>query len=252
MFMNMAMSWVTNHQDFLLGLASGWAVVHIPLLTRLAFRQAMKIEPLRRFVVANAQTIIEGLDEIHQEIDSDIEAEVAKDKAAQKPPAPPAVPPAVGLLLLGLLAFAVPCKADDSLLSLPGLADAAGKYAKEARPLGFMDLHGTYGGGVLLPLRALKDSAGIKYAAAGIGGTIKQGEHFRPRLAVVSDASALYRRLEKRWGWWDAHTEKITLPDFWFGPSLELPIPGDPVTWKDFGNATTVAKYINVAVSLGF
>jgi len=157
------------------------------------------------------------------------------------------------VILLSLLLALAPCaRADEGLLSLPGLATAVADTAKNARPLGFVDFHGTYGGGVMVPIRTLKDSSGVRYAALGAGGTIKQGEHFRPRLVVIADASAIYRRIEKRARWWDTHTEKLPLPDFWIGPSLETPMPGDRVTWSDFANVTTWARFLGVALAVGF
>lgn len=156
------------------------------------------------------------------------------------------------LAVICLSLLAALARAEESLLSVPGLADTVATYAKQARAMGFVDLKGSYGGGVLLPVRTVKDSAGAKYAALGFGGTIKEGEHFRPRLAGVLDASVILRRLEVGWGWWDNHTDKLKLPDFWVGPSLETPMPGDSVTWKDFGNAKTWAGYAGVALSIGF
>jgi hypothetical protein len=160
------------------------------------------------------------------------------------------------LVLAVLMLAGATAQAQDTtpqgILSIPGLTQAIADYAKEARVVGNVDLHGTYGTGMVVPVRTLKDGAGIRYAAMCIGGNIEQKQHLKPDVTTMVDISSVYRRMEKKWTWWDAHTEKVLLPNFWLGPTLGLPVPGDPVTWKSFGNITTWADYAKVALSVGF
>ena len=157
------------------------------------------------------------------------------------------------LLAFCLLLPGFPVKAQDqnigdtqSLLSVPGMAQAAADFVKSMKAVGLLDLKGNLGGGTMLPLRQLHDAEGINYAAAGIGGLIKQQEHFRPRFVFLCDSSAIIRRLERQNVWYSNHVSSIKLPDFWLGPNIQIPFPGDNFQWKDW------RRYLGGAVSIGF
>jgi hypothetical protein len=132
------------------------------------------------------------------------------------------------------------------LLSIPGLASAAADAIKESKAVGFVDFHGAYGAGAMLPIRQLHDSSGVNYYAIGPGGLIKQDGHFRPRIIQLLDLSAIVRRLENKSDWYKAHVSKITLPDVWVGPQILIPFPGDNFQWKN------ARDYAGGAVSIGF
>jgi hypothetical protein len=82
----LAISFITNHQQYFLGLATGWAFAHIPAAVLLAFHLAMKIPWLRAQVVANPAQAKAIIDAIHTELDKDIDDEAKA--AAPLPPTP--------------------------------------------------------------------------------------------------------------------------------------------------------------------
>ena len=82
----LAISFVTNHQQYFLGLATGWAFAHIPAVVLAAFHLAMKIPWLRAQVVANPAQAKAIVDAIHDELDRDIDAEAKA--SAPLPPTP--------------------------------------------------------------------------------------------------------------------------------------------------------------------
>lgn len=131
------------------------------------------------------------------------------------------------------------------LLSVPGIAQAVADSAKSMKAVGFVDLDGNIGGGSMLPIRQLHDSSGVNYFAVGPGGLIKQSEHFRPRMVAVFDLSAIFRRIEGMSPWYQAHVSKITLPDFWIGPNVLTPFPGDKFQWNQW------KQYLGFSVSVG-
>ena len=156
-------------------------------------------------------------------------------------------------ILLPLLLIASSVMAQESpLLSIPGMTQAVATYAKSMKAVGIVDLDGQLSAGGFLPIRTVHDSAGINYFAAGIGGIVKEREHFNARVMGLFDLSAITRRIENGWPWWSSHVEKLTLPDFWLGPNLILPMPGDSVTWRDFGNVRTWTGYLGASVAIGW
>jgi hypothetical protein len=82
----LAISFITNHQQYFLGLATGWAFAHIPAVVLAAFHLAMKIPWLRAQVVANPAQAKAIIDAIHTELDKDIDDEAKA--AAPLPPTP--------------------------------------------------------------------------------------------------------------------------------------------------------------------
>lgn len=72
-----ALSFVVNHREYFMGVASGYAVAHIPQAVCFAFHYAMKVPWFRAAILANpaqAKSIIRA---IEQELEKDIDAEVA-------------------------------------------------------------------------------------------------------------------------------------------------------------------------------
>lgn len=159
-----------------------------------------------------------------------------------------------GLILAALLALPVATQAQgtDTLLSIPGLGEFAAEAWKNKRLVGIVDFKGQLAGGGFLPFRTFHTLAGVDTGHVGLGGIIKEGEHFRPRFMVDVNASVLLNRAETGWGWYDKHTKRLKMPDVWIGPNVVLPMPGDKTTWKDFANLQTILPYLGASVSFGF
>lgn len=75
---NLIINWAMNHQQYFIGLATGYALAHIPAMVLYAFQLAMKIPWLRAQVVANPKQAKEIVDAIAKELDKDIDEEAAK------------------------------------------------------------------------------------------------------------------------------------------------------------------------------
>lgn len=86
---NLIAGWVVNHQQYLLGIASGWALANIPKVVAIAFHYAMQVPWLRAAVVANPEQAKAIVAQIAAELDKDIDAE-----AAPAPIAPTELPKA--------------------------------------------------------------------------------------------------------------------------------------------------------------
>jgi len=142
------------------------------------------------------------------------------------------------LMLLPSVSFA-----QSSLLTIPGLADAVTTALKSSKAVGLIDLNQTIGAGTFIPVRTLHDAEGIQYLEAGFGGVIKQGENAKPLIIAQANLSAILRKIESYNGWYVAHVSKVTLPDFWFGPYIQPPLPGYAFTWK---------TNVGGAISIGF
>lgn len=78
---NLLVSWALNHTQFFEGLATGWALAHVPTLTLYAFRAAMRVPWLRAAVVAHPDQAKAVINQIAAELDKDIDQE-AKTAAA--------------------------------------------------------------------------------------------------------------------------------------------------------------------------
>src|SRR6185295_17657746 len=113
------------------------------------------------------------------------------------------------LILLAGEAMAQNVGNTQDLLSVPGLTQAVADAVKQSKAVGFVDLQGNLGFGSMIPVRQLHDSSGVNYFAVGPGGSIKQGEHFRPRVIALFDLSAIIRKLEHNSAWYEAHVSKI-------------------------------------------
>ena len=86
---NLAISFIQAHQQYFIGIATGWAFAHIPAVVLAVFRLAMRIPWLRAAVVANPAQAKAVIDSIQAELDRDIDAEAASSKAAAPlPPTP--------------------------------------------------------------------------------------------------------------------------------------------------------------------
>lgn len=86
---NLAISFIQAHQQYFIGIATGWAFAHIPAVVLAVFRLAMRIPWLRAAVVANPAQAKAVIDSIQAELDRDIDAEAASAKAAAPlPPTP--------------------------------------------------------------------------------------------------------------------------------------------------------------------
>lgn len=148
-------------------------------------------------------------------------------------------------LLLTSILFVPSMSRADSLLSVPGLADAIANGAKASKAIGVADINGKLSAGGFLPIRQLHDSEGINYLAFGPGGLIKQGEHMKGGAVLAADTSAIVRKLESKSAWYQAHVSKVTLPDFWIGPAI-LPPLDSSFTWKDW------KSWMGISLSVGF
>jgi predicted NBD/HSP70 family sugar kinase len=80
---NLLINWALDHQQYFIGLASGYALAHIPAMVLYAFKLAMKVPWLRAQVVANPKQAKEIVDAIAKELDKDIDNEAS----ASQPPA---------------------------------------------------------------------------------------------------------------------------------------------------------------------
>ncbi len=149
------------------------------------------------------------------------------------------------LCALSALLHAQEAPVEPPLLSIPGLTEAVAEAVKDAKAVGIMTLDKKFSAGTMIPIRVLHDSRGVRYLAAGPGGLIKQGEHFKAGLIIVSDVSAIFRKLESLSGWYSSHTDKIVLPDFWLGLSV-LPPMDASFTWKSY------KQWTGASLSLGF
>lgn len=84
MLTNWGLSWVANHHQFLLGIAAGWAVAHVPLMVSFAFNQAMRVPYLRGLVLKNPEQIKAWIKEIEDTLEKEINEEVAGAKPEEK------------------------------------------------------------------------------------------------------------------------------------------------------------------------
>ena len=80
-----AISFVLNHREYFEGLATGYAVCHIPQVVCFAFHTAMKVPWLRAAVIANPAQAKAIIAQIKDELDKDIDAEVGAPKPVEKP-----------------------------------------------------------------------------------------------------------------------------------------------------------------------
>jgi len=74
--------YVVSHQQYFLGIATGYAVAHIPEATLFAFHQAMRVPWFRAAVLANPEKSKAILKQIESELEKDIDAEAAKPPKA--------------------------------------------------------------------------------------------------------------------------------------------------------------------------
>lgn len=73
-----ALNFIVAHQQYFLGIASGFAIAHIPAVVLLVFHLAMKIPWLRSQVVSNPTQAKAIVDAIQNELDKDIDDEAAQ------------------------------------------------------------------------------------------------------------------------------------------------------------------------------
>lgn len=163
------------------------------------------------------------------------------------------------ILLLAVLAM--PAKAQtaspsepvlsDTVLAVPGMADFLRTLWNNKRAVYLVDANGISSVGAYVAVRSWHDPNAVTYQTAGLAAVIKQGEHLRPRLVTMTDISAVVRRAEVGWRWYDQHTTRLKLPDFWGGPYLSLPLPGDPVRFSSFSKIRSWLPYLGASISIG-
>lgn len=81
--MELLVSWATSHQQFVEGLAMGWALNHVPLVAGWAFHQALKWPWLRAAILKNPEQAKAIIDQVSKELEKDIDEEAKPD--ANKP-----------------------------------------------------------------------------------------------------------------------------------------------------------------------
>lgn len=85
MFQDLVVNFALAHREYFYGMATAYAISHIPQAVAFAFHMAMKWPLLRAAVVANPAQAKAIVDAIRDELDKDIDAEAAA-------PAPVAAP----------------------------------------------------------------------------------------------------------------------------------------------------------------
>jgi hypothetical protein len=90
MFQDMIVSFALAHREYFYGLATAYAISHIPQAVAFAFHLAMKWPWLRAAVVANPAQAKAIVDSIRSELDKDIDEEASPAPAPAAPPANPA------------------------------------------------------------------------------------------------------------------------------------------------------------------
>lgn len=85
---NLIMSFLMSHQDYIIGIAVGYALANIPQMVGIVFNAAMKVPFLRAAVLKNPEGIKKAIDEVEQAIDKEIDEEVELEKKAAKPVTP--------------------------------------------------------------------------------------------------------------------------------------------------------------------
>lgn len=88
----MLMNFVIAHKDYFLGLATGYALEHVPQAVAFLFHQAMRWPWLRGAILKDPARAKALVDSIRDELDKDIDAEA---QAAKKPSPPTSPPPAM-------------------------------------------------------------------------------------------------------------------------------------------------------------
>lgn len=73
----LAIDYVMAHQQYFLGIATGYAVANIPKCVLLVFKFAMRVPWIRAAVVSNPAQAKAIVDSIRDELDKDIDAEAA-------------------------------------------------------------------------------------------------------------------------------------------------------------------------------
>lgn len=82
---DLIISFLFNHQDYFLGLATGYALSHIPQMISGIFNAAMKVPMIRNYVLAHPEELKKAIDEVEQALDREIDEEVAENKAKTDP-----------------------------------------------------------------------------------------------------------------------------------------------------------------------
>jgi hypothetical protein len=155
------------------------------------------------------------------------------------------------LVLAPIAARAQDAPVNGPLLGLPGVGDVLKNAWQSKKAVGIIAQGEKPSIGFLVPIRTWHTVSGSSFALAGVGGTMANAEGFRPRLMIQTDASYLLHRVEDSSTYYAARTSRLTLPDIWWGPNFEIPLPADRVSWRDFKRARTWLHYIGLSVSLG-
>ena len=128
-----------------------------------------------------------------------------------------------------------------SLLDLSGLTDLVAEKAKEAKAASFVTMDQKIAAGAYLPVWTLHNGT-TNYADIGIGGAIKQGESFTPRIPFSINLTAVSAWV---WGspWARAHVARTTMPPVWIGPFVNVPLPGQKWTWRE-----SVGGFVSIGI----
>lgn len=84
---NLLINLALAHKEYLYGIATGYAIAHIPEAVLYLFKLAMRVPWLRAAILSNPKQSKEIIDSIARELDKDIDAEVAAEQPAALPPA---------------------------------------------------------------------------------------------------------------------------------------------------------------------
>jgi hypothetical protein len=122
-------------------------------------------------------------------------------------------------IIVAVLALPVLARAEASPLDIGGLAQLVGSKLAETKVGTEIDFGGHLSALTYLPVWVFHDAAGVQYFEMGAGGSIKQGEHFKPALTAAANAPGISSRL---WSsdWARAHVTRTSLPDIWVGPAF--------------------------------
>jgi hypothetical protein len=83
----LALTWLSSHQQLLQGVVLGWVASHPALLMRWAWQAAVKVPILRQALLSNPASTKAFAAALLAEFNKDVDEEVAKEQPASEPPA---------------------------------------------------------------------------------------------------------------------------------------------------------------------
>ena len=147
---------------------------------------------------------------------------------------------------ISCVALLLAVNARAGMLDIPNLATLVAEKAKESKACGIVGLDGKVAGGAYLPVWTLhkRDTTAVEYAQVGVGGSIRQGDSFRPLFTLSANLPALSAKL---WDsdWARRHLTRTKFPAVWLGPQVRVPVPGERVAWGDW------REWVGFIVSIG-